>query len=106
MPSPWSALEMVVGLTTYRSDWHSLAGDHFPALKQLCLKDSTLQPEEYPCPKNCGCWHRILRRFDGTGAVAACHCDPPTCPDFPASHYWQGGPTAKWCSPPGTQPRP
>jgi hypothetical protein len=73
---------MVSGLTTFRSDWQSLAGAQFPALKLLCLKDSTLQPGEYPCPKNCGCSHRILRRSDGTGAVAACHCDPPNCPDF------------------------
>ncbi|HWW02609.1 MAG TPA: hypothetical protein VNZ64_23120 [Candidatus Acidoferrum sp.] len=83
MPSPWSALEAVRGLVNFRADWRLLAGDQFDALSLLCLQPSSLKPESYPCPAQCGCWHRIIPRHDGTGAVAACRCEPPACPDFP-----------------------
>jgi hypothetical protein len=83
MPSPWSALEAVRGLVNFRAGWRRLAGDQFDALRLLCLQTSSLKPESYPCPAQCGCWHRIIPRHDGTGAVGACQCDSQACPDFP-----------------------
>jgi hypothetical protein len=80
--SAWPVLELIPNLITFPADWRARTGEEFTAFKTLCLQASSFQPEYYPCQRNCGCWHRILRRFDGTGAVGACHCDPPNCPDF------------------------
>ena len=35
------------------------------------------------CPLGCGCEHFVIRRHDGSGAIAACCCEPDTCPDIP-----------------------
>jgi hypothetical protein len=80
--SAWPVLELIPDLITFPADWRTRTGEQFTAFKTLCLQASSIQPEYYPCPRNCACWHRILRRFDGTGAVGACECLPPTCPDF------------------------
>jgi len=80
--SPWPFLEALPGQIAVPSVWAERIGPQYPAFKTLCLQASSFQPKHYPCQRNCGCWHRILRRFDGTGAVGACQCDPPICPDF------------------------
>jgi len=80
--SPWSSLESIPGLSNFPSRWQFRLGDHFPAFKILCLQPNADQPQSYPCPRECGCWHRIIRRHDATGAVAACRCTPPNCPDL------------------------
>jgi len=83
MKNPWHSLEMIGGYPAFPAMWQSYAGAQYAALKTLCLRVSAYEPQSYPCPRDCGCWHRIVRNQDRTAAVATCCCKPSTCPDFP-----------------------
>src|SRR5215831_268901 len=83
MPAnPWKALDLVTGHWALPHVWEPLLGDHLEAFKILCLQKTTELGGAIPCPV-CRCYHRIILRNDRTGAVGACRCDPPNCPDIP-----------------------
>lgn len=80
--SPWKVLEAIPGLVAMTDVWESHLGEHFAPFKALCLRPSTRLADAVPCANQCGCYHRVIQRHDGTGAIAICTCDPPACPDF------------------------
>jgi hypothetical protein len=82
---PWSALEEIPGLVAVQADWRKHTGDHLQALWSLCLQATDWLAESFPCPRQCGCAHEVIMRHDRTSAVAACKCEPPTCPDIPVT---------------------
>src|SRR3974377_1072211 len=63
---------------------HQLSG-HFPAFNTLCLQPEDWQVMSHPCPRQCGCWHRVIMRHDHSGAIGVCRCSPPKCPDLQLS---------------------
>ena len=65
--------------------WKQAAGDAYAALKILCLDPAPKIASVIACPRNCGCDHTLIERHDKTAALAICHCQPPTCPDFEVS---------------------
>jgi hypothetical protein len=79
----WFTLEAIPSLVATETVWRQRVGADFPAFKSLCLQLSSLQVRHVPCPRDCGCDHLVLHRHDGAGAVAACRCNPPVCPDLP-----------------------
>lgn len=79
---PWSALERIDGLSATQDVWQELLGSHLPEFGRLCLKPDPHVGGLLPCPRDCGCYHRIIPRHDNAGAVAICRCLPPKCPDI------------------------
>src|SRR5436190_3365786 len=47
--------------------WRKYLGDDFPAFATLCLDPHAYEVESYPCPCNCGCWHRVIRTVKERG---------------------------------------
>jgi hypothetical protein len=80
--SPWLALEAIPSLAALPAVWKGMVGAQFQAFSSLCLQPSSLQVRTHPCPRACGCNHALIPRHDGTGAVAVCRCNPPSCPDI------------------------
>jgi hypothetical protein len=77
-------LENILSLSALRTVWAANWGDLFPAFHILCLEDDPRKVTTIRCRNNppCACYHYTILRHDRTGAVAACQCDPPTCPDI------------------------
>src|SRR5436190_6078652 len=78
----WSVLESISGLVAVPATWRKYLGDDFPAFATLCLDPHPYEVESFPCPSNCGCWHRVIRQQNQPGAIAVCRCKPPDCPDL------------------------
>ena len=83
--SPWHAFDAIHLQNALPETWQELLADNFGPLKILCLKQAQHPATQIPCPKNCGCFHRVLHRHDATGAIAICRCMPANCPDFPVT---------------------
>jgi hypothetical protein len=75
--SLWLAIESVQGLAAVTLDWQMLAGTQFPVMKGF-LRQTSEQVASYPCPRECGCGHRVVRHGDGR-IVAVCECDDCSC---------------------------
>ena len=74
--NPWQSLEAIPGLVAVAAIWQRRMGEHFPALRATCLEPDDWQVESYPCPRECGCWHKVILRHDflaRTGAAALTH---------------------------------
>ncbi len=82
---PWPSLHRIPGLAALVPQWEILAGPQFPALRKLCLQPANWTVPAFACPRDCGCRHYVILRHDRAGAVAACRCEPPACPDFELS---------------------
>ena len=80
-----SLLEEFPNLSALPATWREAAGDHYAALKILCLDPAPKIALSIKCPRNCGCRHRLIMRHDKTAVLAACRCEPAACPDFEVS---------------------
>src|SRR5579859_7009827 len=83
--NPWESFEALPEQEAVPLIWQKRMGDSYDAFRRLCLERSDWCVKSYPCPRKCGCWHRVILRHDNTGAVGACDCEPPTCPDLDLS---------------------
>src|SRR5579885_508714 len=81
----WAALEAVPGLVATETEWRRMTGAGFAGFQALCLQPSRWGIHQVPCPRECGCDHRVIDRHDGQGAVAVCRCHPADCPDIALS---------------------
>jgi hypothetical protein len=79
---PWFTLESIPGLIATESQWERLIGRQFTPFKALCLETSSFHVQRVRCPRRCGCNHLVIPRHDGCGAIGACRCDLPCCPDI------------------------
>jgi hypothetical protein len=61
--------------------WRALLGADYDAVAAAFLRPTAMQAGSYPCPRQCGCAHRVVRFPDGK-IVAACECDPWNCDDL------------------------
>jgi hypothetical protein len=78
-------MEFLPSLSAVPAVWKQELGNQFPAFNTLCLQPEDWQVISYPCPAECGCWHRVVRRHDRSGAIGVCRCNPPNCPDLDLS---------------------
>lgn len=57
------------------------AGDDFATAKAALLQAAGRKARSHPCPRECGCRHRVVEDGDGR-IVAVCQCEPWNCNDF------------------------
>ena len=83
MSKIWSAIEEMgdrLGAVAYF--WHEGLGDEFSACRAAFLRRLPAPATSYPCPRECGCMHRVVRHADGS-IVGVCRCDPWNCDNIP-----------------------
>src|SRR6059036_3964256 len=76
--NPWSCFESFPGLIAVPAVWRAGLAEHYHAFKLLCLESQPCLAQSFPCPRECGCFHRVNYNEDGT-ITATCACKPPTC---------------------------
>ena len=81
MPSIWQLLETVHGPAAVPAVWKSSLGGTFDTFKELFLRQLPAPAKSYPCPRECGCAHAVVRHKDGD-IVAVCCCEPSHCADI------------------------
>ena len=81
----WRALQIIPGLTALPPVWCKCTTTFFEPFRRLCLQPTANLVRRWDCPHQCGCLHGIILRNDFAGAIAACRCEPPNCPDIPLS---------------------
>jgi hypothetical protein len=80
----WSCLENIPSLTAVPVVWQSWLGDNFVPFSQAFLRKLPRRATSYPCARECGCFHQIIERPDGS-LIGVCRCDPWNCDDFAIS---------------------
>jgi len=83
-PNPWPAVAAVPGLMGLPATWRAVLGEDFPAFCGF-LQASPRLAGCFPCPRQCGCAHDIVRHPGGP-IVAVCRCDPWNCDDLELPH--------------------
>ena len=84
MSGIWSFLEIVGGTGAVVKTWKKrLAGDEFEPFRQVALRRLPNPATQYPCPRGCGCVHRVVRYPDNEGIEAVCQCEPWRCDNVP-----------------------
>jgi hypothetical protein len=89
-PSPfWKSLEELPGLSAVPAIWRKRLGPDFDTFGSAFLVPKTNTVASFPCPHECGCWHRVprltpthapLRETAGSVITVTCQCSPPVCP--------------------------
>lgn len=74
MPFNWSTLEMIPHQATVPVTWRNHLGDAFELFRDQFLRRQPTQASRYPCPRKCGCTHRVVVHDDGH-IVAVCDCE-------------------------------
>jgi hypothetical protein len=72
--------------------WHQWLGPDFGAAAAFCLRETTRQAERVPCPRACGCGHRVVPVRNGRAPIGdsqgkgrfigVCDCEEPDCEDL------------------------
>lgn len=81
MPSIWQLLETVHGSAAVPAIWKTSLGCTFDTFKELFLRQLPEPAKSYPCPRECGCAHAVVRHKDCV-IVAVCRCEPSHCDDI------------------------
>lgn len=82
MPSIWQLLETIHGPAAVPAVWRNSLGSDFDTFRESFLRQLPTSAKSYPCPRECGCAHEIIRHKDGS-IVAVCRCEPSHCADIP-----------------------
>ncbi len=77
----WQALEQLPGLSAVPAVWRELGDEDFDLAHPALLRARSSTAKSFPCPRGCGCAHRIVERGDGT-FVAVCECESWNCEDI------------------------
>ena len=84
MNAVWAFLEIAGGVGAVTQSWKKRLHDgEFEPFRQAALRRLPNPATQYPCPRGCGCAHRVVRYPDNAGVVAVCHCDPCRCDNIP-----------------------
>lgn len=81
MPTVWQLLETIPGPAAVPAVWKASLGTDFTVFREAFLRTLPTPARSYPCPRECGCSHEIVRHKDGT-IVAVCRCEPCCCDDI------------------------
>jgi hypothetical protein len=76
--APWSALEAIAGPCAVTAIWREHLGDTYDAFAPAYLKPLPETVRSFPCPSECGCWHRVQPGDNGT-FIGHCRCRNSTC---------------------------
>lgn len=86
MSGIWSFLELVGGQGAIARTWRRwLDGEEFEPFRQALLRRLSNPAASYPCPRGCGCTHRVVRYPDNGGIAAVCQCEPWCCDTIPVT---------------------
>jgi hypothetical protein len=78
----WQALEAILGPAGVGAMWQRHVGDEFARIKAAFLQATAKPAVSFPCERDCGCAHEVVRHEDGR-IVGICRCDPWNCEDIP-----------------------
>ena len=81
MPKLWQILETIPGPAAVAAVWKASLESDFETCRESFLRQLPTPAKSYPCPRECGCSHEIVRRKGGS-VVAVCRCDPSHCDDI------------------------
>lgn len=81
MPTVWQLLETIPGPAAVPAVWKASLGAEFDAFRDAFLRTDQTPAKSYPCPRDCGCAHAIVRHKGGS-IVAVCRCEPSHCADI------------------------
>lgn len=81
MSNLWQTLETFPGPAAVPTVWKAGLGDEFDRFRSAFLRTRPKPAMSYPCPRDCGCAHEIVRHKGGP-IVAVCQCDPSSCNDI------------------------
>jgi hypothetical protein len=88
----WQSLEAIPVAAAVAAEWQRWTGKDFPAFKSAFLQAGDKPAASFPCPRDCGCQHRVVHHASGR-IVAVCECDPGNCDDIALTHddvvMWQ-----------------
>lgn len=82
MSKLWQGLEEMLGPAGVPAAWQSWMGPEFGVFRSAFLQRSARPAKSVPCPRDCGCAHRVVEHPDGS-LVGVCDCDPWNCDDIP-----------------------
>ena len=86
MNTIWSFFEIVGGVGAVTQSWkRRLLDGEFEPFRQVALRRLPNPATQYPCPRGCGCVHRVVRYPDNEGIVAVCRCEPYRCDNVPVT---------------------
>ncbi len=77
----WRLLESISGPAAVPVVWKAGLGDEFDSFRSAFLRTRSKPAMSYPCPRDCGCAHEIVRHKGGP-IVAVCQCEPSSCNDI------------------------
>ena len=77
----WQTLETFPGPAAVPAVWKAGLGDEFDIFRSAFLRTRPKPAMSYPCPRDCGCAHEIVRHKGGP-IVAVCQCEPCCCNDI------------------------
>jgi hypothetical protein len=77
----WRALEDLRGPAGVAALWQRWVGSDFDPLRAAFLRARPQPAASVPCPRDCGCAHRIVRHAEGR-LTAVCRCEPWNCDDL------------------------
>jgi hypothetical protein len=80
MPTSWRCLEDIRGGLAVAIEWQASLNGDFGAFKAGFLRAGGTATR-YPCPRGCGCAHRVVHQANGR-IDAACDCEEWRCDDF------------------------
>src|SRR5687767_7836193 len=81
MSQLWRCLETPY-LDTVPAAWRMRLGDDYDTVYRAFLRTMPGRSTAYPCPRECGCGHEIIRHPTGR-IVAVCRCEEWNCDDIP-----------------------
>jgi hypothetical protein len=88
MANPWKSLEGFSPLMALPMVWRRWLGTDFEPFQRAFLQKTPTIAESFPCPYDCGCWHRLPLTNNQPPCntklliPATCQCNPPECPDL------------------------
>ena len=77
----WRALEALLGPAGVSAEWRPYVGDGFDVIGAKFLQRASAPAQSYPCPRDCGCHHKIVRHDDGR-IMGICDCESWNCDDL------------------------
>jgi hypothetical protein len=79
--NPWSCLEAIPGQTAVDFTWRTYFGSWFEPFKTAFLHQSPERATSVPCPRECGCQHKVVPHGDGQ-LIGVCQCESWNCEDI------------------------
>jgi hypothetical protein len=78
----WQSLEAIPSQAAVAAEWNRWLGRDADLFRSAFLRRNGREARSYPCPRDCGCAHQVVKHGDGA-IVAVCQCDTNRCDDIP-----------------------